>query len=530
MPKLTLTLAGPVSMNDATGSDLTPSSMKARGLLTLVGAAAALRCPRAKLQDKLWSDRGPKQGNASLRQTLSEVRRALGRHRGALITGPGWVGLDPNLVRVDLDPDPTCLPENVEFAEDLDICDPEFDDWIRLQRQHHAARLSASRGAGPRPRTRPELAPLAITLAPRPSGHSGIDGFIGLALQDAALRACDLAHCNIRTGPKTDAAPGGLRLVAHAARLAGGFALNVTLLQAGSGQQLCSRTFTVGADIPAAELRQVSAEVTLALLLAVSRDDDAVPAAHPPLADVFSYSRDRLLAADARLDRSPPAAARLALRAYIRNTLLVERLAEDPEQTRAEATELAQRAVDRAPQSATALAVAAMTATRNRRFQLSAELALRAARIDPANPVARHSLAVALSSLGHHKEAHLEATRLLSEPLSALSPASWTMSGALTAARAGRLRAALRYADLAHEHAPDYRPPLRLLAALHRHLGQDAEAREAFRKLRTLDAAASPDPVPRRQACRGRRCAAELTCGPAGRLAAKSRHVHGALP
>ena len=131
------------------GVEVTPKGRKAQGLLALIGVAPELRRHRSWLQDKLWSDRPPEQGAASLRQELAGIRRALGEASACLSTDGGWVALDPGRVRVRLDPDPddwelTGAPP--EFVAGLDIADPEFEDWIRDQRAVFAERLEA---AGP---------------------------------------------------------------------------------------------------------------------------------------------------------------------------------------------------------------------------------------------------------------------------------------------------------------------------------------------------------------------------------------------
>lgn len=128
------------------GGDVTPKGRKAQGLLALLGVAPELRRTRAFIQDKLWSDRQPEHGAASLRQELVALRRALGPHSSCLLTEGGWIGFDPERVDVRLDPDPGTWEldgEPPEFCEGLDIADPEFEDWIRDQRNVVAERLSA---------------------------------------------------------------------------------------------------------------------------------------------------------------------------------------------------------------------------------------------------------------------------------------------------------------------------------------------------------------------------------------------------
>jgi adenylate cyclase len=112
----------------------------------LLASAPALRRSRAWLQDKLWSDRGPEQGAASMRQALVDIRRAWGEARDCLLADAGWIGLDPARVAIEVDPRPEDLGLSgalPEFAEGLDVRDPEFEDWIRDQRRAYADRLAA---------------------------------------------------------------------------------------------------------------------------------------------------------------------------------------------------------------------------------------------------------------------------------------------------------------------------------------------------------------------------------------------------
>jgi TolB-like protein len=155
---LELRLVGRLRLLRRDGVEITPKGRKAQGLLALLGVAPELRRHRRWLQDKLWSDRGPEQGAASLRQELAGLRRALGEASVCLTTEGGWVALDPGRVRVKLDPGPedwelTGAPP--EFVAGLDIADPEFEDWIRDQRAVFAERLEAAQ---------PPARPVAGTL------------------------------------------------------------------------------------------------------------------------------------------------------------------------------------------------------------------------------------------------------------------------------------------------------------------------------------------------------------------------------
>ena len=131
---LVLRLGGPLELRDTDGNDLTPRARKAQGLLALLGTSPGLRRSRSWLQDKLWSDRGPEQGAASLRQCLTEIRRSLRDHVDCLVTETGWVGLDPGRVEVQMAAPAQPQGARGEFLEGLDVRDPEFEHWLRDQR------------------------------------------------------------------------------------------------------------------------------------------------------------------------------------------------------------------------------------------------------------------------------------------------------------------------------------------------------------------------------------------------------------
>src|SRR5881227_1168805 len=93
-PELRICVIGAFRVLALDGEDLTPRGRKARALLAMLGLTPAHRRSRPSLQDKLWSDRGPEQGAASLRQALTEIRRAFGnRYRDCLVSDMRGIGL-----------------------------------------------------------------------------------------------------------------------------------------------------------------------------------------------------------------------------------------------------------------------------------------------------------------------------------------------------------------------------------------------------------------------------------------------------
>ena len=93
-PELRIALIGAFRVLAPDGEDLTPRGRKARALLAILALTPTRRRSRPALQDKLWSDRGPAQGAASLRQTLTEIRQAFGdRYRDCLASDMRGIGL-----------------------------------------------------------------------------------------------------------------------------------------------------------------------------------------------------------------------------------------------------------------------------------------------------------------------------------------------------------------------------------------------------------------------------------------------------
>src|SRR4051812_42282531 len=149
-PELGISVIGSFRVLARDGEDLTPRGRKARGLLALLALTPTRRRSRAALQDKLWSNRGPGQGAASLRQTLTEIRRSFGeRYRDCLVSDLRAIGLDHDHVTVDLDdadwPELAQMVEPPQLLDDLDITDDEFEDWVRNQRDAFEQRISSSK-------------------------------------------------------------------------------------------------------------------------------------------------------------------------------------------------------------------------------------------------------------------------------------------------------------------------------------------------------------------------------------------------
>ncbi|GGX60979.1 hypothetical protein GCM10007385_32810 [Tateyamaria omphalii] len=88
------------------------------------------------LQDKLWSDRGQKQGRNSLKQALTQLRKAFGADaHTAIQSNGGPIYLDRQNLKIDIFENGseragnTIYPKR-EFLEGIDIADPQFNHWL----------------------------------------------------------------------------------------------------------------------------------------------------------------------------------------------------------------------------------------------------------------------------------------------------------------------------------------------------------------------------------------------------------------
>lgn len=232
-------LFGPLTVLDAHDVDRTPRAQKSRALLALLALAPRGSRSRVWLRDKLWSDRGEDQASASLRQALLDVRKALGPLADTLLVADKHtVTLNLGRMRVDaLDilqklsdrSDATNFDTREaegEFLEGLDICDPEFEDWLTLERQlwrgrfenaaaprdltparepqRSVASASASAGAGPDDASRPARPGWSVALTPpliqgSPDGAGHLPQRLGellakLLLESGDISVSDFAH------------------------------------------------------------------------------------------------------------------------------------------------------------------------------------------------------------------------------------------------------------------------------------------------------------------------------------------------
>jgi DNA-binding SARP family transcriptional activator len=156
---LHLRLLGEFSARHDDGAQIPIRSKKARGLLAFLALAGQQGVSREKVIGLLWGERYHEQAQASLRQTLGEIRRDLnGLCESVLIADRRTIAIARQHVKVDTDSfwrlsasdDVGRLSEALSFyrgslLDGLNIAEPTFEDWLRGERtrydEHYRATL-----------------------------------------------------------------------------------------------------------------------------------------------------------------------------------------------------------------------------------------------------------------------------------------------------------------------------------------------------------------------------------------------------
>ncbi len=497
---ITIRLLGRFAVVAPDGTDISPKSAKAQGLIALLAASADKTRSRPWLQDHLWSDRGRDQGAASLRQALSEVRRALGLYGAVMTADRRSVALHATQVAVDTDA-PDGVP-GAEFLEGLDVRDPEFEDWLRLERMRFAGRT----GSAP---ARADAAGPAAAVARRrlvvqvQRDDAGLEGLFAGMVLDCLTRSLQ-EQMSVDIVPKDTHRAAVDAIVLSARGFFAGKRAGVRLgVEGGAvGRALWSGTRIVPmTGAPPVEHDDIQRLVNEALdglseaLLAEARFSrsqmDAGMMGRLAVRRIFSMQPLLLAEAETLLtsaDQCDPRGIYLAWRAMLRVTRLVERHDGSDAGIADEAHDLAMRAVAIEPLNSMVLAVAANTMLLIRGdAHAGLEYASRATRANPANPFAWDALSTAAMAAGAVEDAHRHTAKV--QRLAANSPFKhwFDMGRCLSATRTGRLDEAIRLAETSAAVAPDFRPPLRYLTALYALNGDEGRATRALRRLEALE-------------------------------------------
>lgn len=132
---VTIRLFGSMRVIGPQREDLTPSGQKIRALLSLVAVANGEICTREWLQKKLWSDRGTKQAQDSLRHAIKKLKNGLGVYKNILIVTRYGLSIDMTQTTIDLHDTTLCRShEGGQFLYRMKVRDREFNRWLTAMR------------------------------------------------------------------------------------------------------------------------------------------------------------------------------------------------------------------------------------------------------------------------------------------------------------------------------------------------------------------------------------------------------------
>jgi TolB-like protein/Tfp pilus assembly protein PilF len=146
---LHISLLGGFEARLGSGEALLLKGRKTQALVAYLALSPDHPRSREELVGLLWGDRGEQQARSSLRQSLSELRKALGdADNSLLLAGRDTLSLDAAAIDVDVtefhrlidDGTPTALEQAAELyrgdlLDGMGVHDLAFEDWLRDERQ-----------------------------------------------------------------------------------------------------------------------------------------------------------------------------------------------------------------------------------------------------------------------------------------------------------------------------------------------------------------------------------------------------------
>lgn len=508
---LAISLLGQFTIRGPDGVDLTPRSQKACGLMALLCEAPQLRCPRATLQDRLWSDREQAQGATSLRQALSEIRRALGDHRDVLIADNRTVSLNRDLIALDIE-DPAArraaLAKGLIYLDGIAVRDPEFEDWLRDRRlAFEEAPADEATPAGTVPPTRqqslfgaPQNASLPVLyLSARSNG--GMPLFAEHILHAVGKGVSEAGAVDIRFG--FDVEPQGMVYLLEAGEhaLGDGASLHLRLLtMPGNGlcwqkTEILTARDAVQAGATLSRLINQCIDGTIAAFGGMrpfgrlsTKDPSVIETAavlHRMWSSVGSNPSGLILELQESFERHGRGID-LAWQAFVWCFVVGER--RDLPQTKFDARRLISQAIELEPDNSLVLALAShVYGFVLREFTVSLDLAERSIRLDRNNILGWTFLGVARVNVGQHEkgyQASAHARRIAGE-----GPYRDFIDGitALTACMTGRFDEAIRIGETINARRPVFAPPLRYLIASYLLVDDYERAHLTAQRLRQIE-------------------------------------------
>lgn len=499
MGDLKIRTFGRFQIVDCDGNDRTPRSRKACAIIAILLDSPDLCRSRARLQDMLWSDRSAEQAAASLRQDLSEIRRTLGRHRSVLLSDTRSVGLKPEAVSSDLT-DPMARAQAAAdgrvFLEDVDVRDPEFEDWLRDRR---VALEDQVPPPSPVRRSAGQVSAVPVLVLSCEAGGA-LARHIGLSILQGVA---SMGAIRLHEGGFDATGPGDapvFRLLAEEHALGHGAIMRLRMQDISDGRICWDMNQALGTD----ESADLGMQIDRLINIGVDRTIEELAGSGPSLMDdrrddVFFRPMQQMfatLAKDREMLRSRMSDAYslegrgiyLAWQAYMVVYDYGEFRHDGIDDLKEEARELIRRALEIEPHNPTVLAIAShIYSFVFRQPDVAHELAERSLRISESTPLGWLFLGSAKFYRGD-----LEAgTRCITRardiaghgPYRPLIDFFSGMASMVT----GQFDQGIATLRLAHELQPEFLPPLRYLLVGYLKTEQIEQAAELVQRLKRLE-------------------------------------------
>ena len=487
-------LNGPFRVCDDQGRDITPKGLKERGLLALLLLSPGQRRTRAWIQDKLWSDRDTAQASGSLRQALTNVRKALGPCRDGLHSDRSAIWINPPIPLAQM-----LDPAFGELLEDIDITDPEFVDWLRLLRMQEDDRPAAPLAFAAPPALPPDRPTALICSADLSETSRGRFILRALSQQIASGLAQRLRVEVIETGYRDAAVPGGdpaIRIELECLDEAEMLFVLLRVLGQPNRRVVWSGRLCVPDRL---SVIWESPEVVRAVNRTIQAVSDSLvnAAALTPAAAIQKairrqqeLTRTSLDKADALLRQAMDSELRglaLAMRGLLRVDEVIEFKQHDPDRL-AEALDFVEQAAQLAPDDSVVLAkVSEVTSFLGDDADKAAFLARRAVALDDREPDALAALGRTLSQQGRYVEAHTTALAARHHAQGAHNSHDWDLMAGVAKIGIGDLAGAAEMMLACHRKMPFGRHALRYLTVLAVLADRHEDATRYAERLRRLE-------------------------------------------
>jgi tetratricopeptide (TPR) repeat protein len=489
------------------GRNLTPQTQKARAILAMVLVADGGVRARSWLMDHLWSTKPRQLALTSLRQCLKEIRRSLAPWSDDVLR------IDNFVVAVDrskfiIEEGSAGFGAQRDFLEGIDIGDPEFEEWLTLERRSFErvpARLEPARAE---PNTGPAEPSFGLRIDPPitsgmdpeedEAANVILDRIVTTLNEEGFSHFRDRRQRSVLAGNARWSARGSVCLRCSVSRASERAHVVLALVDVAQEQIVWIRAYNVHLQALRSER-----EPNLASGLAQCVDriwherdaaarrsrsgEDGADVLRAAVQDMFELGAPDLERAERDLRgliTTPQGSLASAWLAFLATFRVGQRFVRHDGELHEHARELTRRALEREPDNAVVLSLAGhVHSYLFGNYVRAEELFERAIRANPTRPLSWDLYSVLHAYVGRPKPG-LQCA-LFARHLGSHSPYRYYFdtSCLITASLLGKHDIAVKHGEAVLEERPSFNSVLRFLTASYSHLGDVPKADAMRRRL-----------------------------------------------